>query len=275
MSATTWQSARANGNAPTSETDNAPVVRFPTLESWHAYCAEHANDWYVFPRAYCKYGCGGAGMFAVRKDGGQVRTVACPCAAEKRARAEQAQVDAYRAQLSNSEQAFSLTNWIGTDTNALRAAQEAAARNWGLVCFYGAYGTAKSGLLTAIVNDALNRKTHARYEVAPAMLRHLRAAYENDTFDVEFERLCAVRVLAIDELWRYKETEWAAERMFELLDYRYRFWDRLLTVCATNMHPNPAQDSIWSRFSDSRRAQIVEVRGEDVRPLAQQLERSK
>lgn len=248
--------------------DSAPIVRFPTREAWQAYCIEHRDDLYQFAQgAYCKYGCGGAGMFAYHVSG-QQRVKPCPCAAERAARATEEKIGKYRAQLSQSEQTFSLSNWVGTDPNALRVAREASARGWGLVCFYGAFGTAKSGLLTAIVNAALDRKEHAIYAVAPTLLRHLRGAYEDNTFDAEFERLCWVRVLAIDELWRYKQTDWAAERMFELIDYRYRFWDRLLTVCATNARPNPEQDALWSRFTDTGRAQIVEVRGQDMRPLA-------
>lgn len=260
---------------PEPETDSAPVVRFPTLASWHAYLATMPGA--NIPREYCKYGCGGAGCFRYDVPVGHPlfgKTKTCQCTRERVERADAAQLDAYRAQLSQSEQTFSLSNWIGTDTYALNIARGAAARGWGLVCFYGNFGTAKSGLLTAIVNDALNRKTHARYEVAPAMLRKLRAAYEDDSFDFEFQSLCDVRVLAVDELWRYKDTEWAAERMFELLDYRYRFWDRLLTVCATNARPDPAQDSLWSRFTDTQRAQMCEVRGGDLRPLARELAES-
>jgi DNA replication protein DnaC len=276
----TWQPPRrAQNNAPAPqsepEADNAPVVRFPTPESWHAYLAQHLGA--NIPRAYCKYGCGGAGCFRYDVEVGHPlfgKTKTCQCARERAERTNATQLEQYRAQLSQSEQAFSLSNWVGTDTYALNVARTAAARGWGLVCFYGNFGTAKSGLLTAMVNHALDRKQHARYEVAPTMLRHLRAAYEDDSFEYQFQSLCDVRVLAIDELWRYKETEWAAERMFELLDYRYRFWDRLLTVCATNARPDPVQDSLWSRFTDTQRAQMCEVRGGDLRPLARELAES-
>ncbi len=247
---------------------NGTVIRFPTLESWHAYCAEHRSDFYTFPQNYCKYGCGGAGMFAIRTTNNAQRTIACPCAAE---RAQRAQEQKYRNNLSNSERAFSLDNWIGADPNALRAAKEASARGWGLLCFYGELGTAKSGLLTAIVNAALDQHTPAIYTVAPTMLRELRAAYDDNSFEATFQNLCAVKVLAIDEMWRYKQTEWAEERMFELMDYRYRYWDRLLTVCATNAHPNPAHDALWSRFTDTVRAQIINVCGGDMRPVALEL----
>ena len=255
--------ARMNQSVP--EPGPVPVVVFPTHEAWHAYLREHSDA----PRIrYCKYGCGGVGFF--RRDvpfGHPAFGKAFPCACVKERTAE-ARLQEYRETLSPTEQAFTLDNWVGQDQNALRVAKQAAAQGWGIFVFWGDVGRAKSGLLAGIVNQCLDRGQQASYKVATSLLDDLRGAYETDSFEEEMNALRAVKVLALDELWRYKQTEWAQEKMFQLLDWRYRYWDRCLTVLATNAQPD-ASDPLWSRFMDARRSTITRVHGDDVRPYAQ------
>lgn len=245
------------------EKEYTPIVLFPTVESWHQWVSTHPTA----PRLrYCQYGCGGTGFF--RRDvpissPAFGKVYACQCTRE---RSETAQAEAARELLSKQEQTWNLANWVGSDRSAQTIARQASAQGWGLYVFWGALGVGKTGLLTAVINSALDRNIPARYYVVPELLREWRASYQDDTFDVAFETVRDTPVLALDELWRYKETEWAAERMFELVDYRYRFWDRLLTVCATNAEPD-YNDALWSRFTDAKRAQIVQVRGGNVRPF--------
>lgn len=247
--------------------DPVVPVRFPTAESWQEFLL---GKGYEGPSQYCKYGCGGAEYFRRDVPVGHPlfgKSIPCQCLKEKQAQTDEQRIAAYRETLSTTEQTFTLDNWVGTDLKALAAARKAVSQGWGMFVFWGDVGRAKSGLLAGIVNECLDHKLGARYAVAPEMLDDLRASYERDEFDQEFNYLKGAKVLALDEFMRHKPTPWAEEKMFQLIDYRYRYWDRLLTVVATNARPD-ANDPLWSRFSDAQRSQIIQVTGADVRPMA-------
>lgn len=256
--------------APTFEVapEVLPTVVFPTIASWHEYIMTHPDA----PRgSYCKYGCGGAGYMRYDVPFGHPlfgKVARCQCKKDAAAMADEDKLREYRDTLSPIEQTFTLDNWIGKtqDPESLQLARQAVAQGWGMFCFWGDVGRAKSGLLAGIVNEALEKKWSTVYAVATMMLDDLRASYETETFEQEMNRLRGVKVLALDEMWRFKQTEWAQEKVFQLLDYRYRYWDRLLTVVATNAEPNTT-DPLWSRFSDRTRGKIQQVKGDDVRPF--------
>ena len=242
------------------------VVRFPTFDSWHAYVIANPNAPHI---RYCRYGCGGVGF--MKKDarylGNGTNIVKCPCASERQPEREQ-NPDAWAQTLSPREQGFTLDNWLGNDKRALAIAQRALAQRWGMFTFWGSYGVGKTGLLAGVVNEARNKGLAALYKVTPVMLDELRAAYESKTFDRVFDELCSIGILALDEIDKYKATEWAREKMFLLIDRRYSFADQLLTLFATNARPNPAEDAIWSRLTDAARGEVVEIKGRDLRPYA-------
>jgi DNA replication protein DnaC len=237
------------------------AVRFPTESSWREFISKYPSA----PQGYCKYGCGGAGYFRRELPVGHPqfgKAITCQCTKDKMVRTEE-----YRDNLSTREQTFTLDNWVGRvqDPQAWMHAQQAVAQGWGIFVFYGAVGVGKSGLLTGIVNEFLNRKVPALYKTTAGMLDELRASYETDEYDYMMSELCGVKVLALDELWRHKPTEWAEEKLFYLLDERYRFFDRRLTVIATNAEPD-YNNALWSRFSDRVSSRVIHVKGGDVRP---------
>lgn len=249
------------------------VIMFPTFESWQQHVMDmHQQGFYSFPHGYCKYGCGGAGYLRRNLPLGHPlfgKSVACACTKEKAAMGDEERIAAYRESMSSIEQTFTLDNWIGRIENpeALKIARLAVSQGWGLFAFWGAVGVGKSGLLTGIVNAFLDSKMQAIYKTTAGMLDELRASYDTDEYEKWLNYFCSVRVLALDEVWRHKSTEWADENLFKILDTRYRYWDRCLTVIATNAEPNPS-NALWSRFTDAKRSKIINVKGRDVRPLA-------
>jgi DNA replication protein DnaC len=237
------------------------VVLYPTEAAWRDFVSKYPH----MPQGYCKYGCGGSGYFRRDLPVGHPsfgKAISCACTKEKAARVEQS-----RESLSTIEQAFTIENWIGNDPTALAHAKQAIAQAWGMFCFWGDVGVGKSGLLIGIVNVFLDRKQPAVYKTAAGLLDELRDAYKDETYESLMKYFCGVKVLALDEVWRHKPTEWAEEKLFYLLDYRYRFADRLLTVIATNAEPD-YQNALWSRFSDRQRSTLIHVKGRDVRPMA-------
>ena len=248
---------------PDQPTQPEFIVRFPTRDSWLAFVVANPHAPHI---RYCRYGCGGVGFMkrnaAGLANGGNV--VKCPCASEQPI--PETNPDEWAQTLSPLEQAFTLDNWAGRDPRALAAARRALAQRWGIFTFWGGFGVGKTGLLAGIVNGARNQGIGALYKVTPVMLDELRGAYDSKTFDRVFDELCTVKILALDEIDKYKGTDWAREKMFLLIDRRYSFADQLLTVLATNARPDPTQDPIWSRLTDAARGEIINVTGGDIRP---------
>lgn len=220
--------------------------------------------------------CGGAGWlrYDVPLDDKRFgKAVPCECLQQHTSEASDALVARLRSQLSGTEQTWNLANWVGADEKALTVAADALKVGSGFWTFWGTVGTGKSGLLVAIVNSALNARMPARYAVVPELLDELRASYGNGHYEYLMEELKTIRVLALDELHRNRGTDWENEKMFELIDHRYRYWDGLLTVFGTNKPPDKgSEDPIMSRLCDTRRARLVRVGGPDLRPLAAELD---
>ena len=149
-------------------------------------------------------------------------------------------------------------------------------RGWMTV--WGEFGVGKTYVLASIVNDLRKQEKAAMYVVAPDLLDELRQAYDPDnsvSFDTLFAKVRDVPVLALDELSQVKMTAWGLEKLFQLLDYRYRESSRLGTVIALSFEPKaeaapagwPSQaDAILSRISEWP-DRVIEVGGGDVRPV--------
>ena len=68
-------------------------------------------------------------------------------------------------------------------------------------------------------------KTRERCEqvVAPDLLDHLRAAYNDDsevTFDARWDAVRTVDLLALDDFGAQSDTAWAREKLYQLVNYR-------------------------------------------------------
>lgn len=149
----------------------------------------------------------------------------------------------------------------------------------GWLTVWGNFGVGKTYVLASVVNEFRRHQTAGIYVVAPDLLDRLRQAYEPDApqaFDALFAQVRDVPVLALDELGQVKMTDWAVEKLFLLLDHRYREAHRLATVIATHLEPDPATTqwpdraaAILSRLHGPPGASwpIVEMGGGDVRRL--------
>lgn len=148
----------------------------------------------------------------------------------------------------------------------------------GWMTVWGEYGVGKTYVLASIVNRLRVEEKVAMYVVAPDLLDAWRKAYNPEApaaFDVLFAEVRDVPVLALDELSQVRMTAWGLEKLFQLLDYRYRESKQLGTVIALGFEPKveaapadwpPQADAILSRMREWP-DRIVELTGGDVRPL--------
>ena len=113
------------------------------------------------------------------------------------------------------------------------------------------------------------------YTTTADVLDYLRSAYAPNaevSYDGRFDTLRQARVLALDEFDRWAPTAWAQEKFFQLIDYRYRNADNLLTVFAANSDISILPGYIASRMNDVCQLRVCHVRARRA-PGAPQLRR--
>jgi DNA replication protein DnaC len=146
----------------------------------------------------------------------------------------------------------------------------------GTVFMYGGYGQGKSLVLKIAVAVALNEGKRAAYANLAGVLDDIRIAYderENKMTELvrRMEWWTSLDVLAIDELDKVGQTEWARERIFQLLDARYQRAVRqeALTVIAANYQSTDELSGyLKSRIEDNRfvaNGYVIHLRGTDGR----------
>jgi len=118
----------------------------------------------------------------------------------------------------------------------IKAAIEAEV---GLYTFWGDYGAGKSLALKIAVNELRDRGAAGCYASLAGILEHLRSMYQRGEETSRYwQRLLEIPVLAVDEVTRFHDTGWSREKLFELVDTRYRKRKTHLTLYATNDNPN-------------------------------------
>ena len=154
---------------------------------------------------------------------------------------------------------------------AVEALRKTLEQGYGWVYLWGSYGTAKSLLLKASVAQALRQNSPAAYTRMAEILDHLRSAYNTTDPSWESERRlewwAGLPVLAIDELDRIRQTDYALERQFLLLDRRYQqaLHRQSVTLIAANSDPANQDGYLFDRIRDGRFA-IVHLTGDSARP---------
>lgn len=106
---------------------------------------------------------------------------------------------------------------------AARAAAAFAEAPEGWLALWGAVGSGKTSLAAAIANERIAAGLPALYMVVPDLLDHLRAAYSAGSalpYPALFEQVRSAPLLILDDLDAGNPTEWAREKLFQLLNHR-------------------------------------------------------
>ena len=153
---------------------------------------------------------------------------------------------------------------------AYDAALERARQPREFLTLTGPTGVGKSCLLAAIVNEALSRRLAAYYTTTADLLDLLRSSFQpgaETDYESQWERLKTVRVLTLDELDRFNQSDWALEKFFQLMSARFDYGHDRLTCFASNAGIDTFPAYLQSRMRD-RQSCLFELTGMDVRLCA-------
>lgn len=136
-------------------------------------------------------------------------------------------------------------------------------QGFGMVYLGGSYGQAKTLLLKIVVATATRAGKRARYIDLRDVLNDLKAGfrreYHNDEFTARMAGWIEEPILALDEIDKCNETDWAKEQIFYLLDKRYSSAVRqsTLTILAGNQSKDEMAGYLRSRLQDNRGAFLI------------------
>jgi DNA replication protein DnaC len=145
-------------------------------------------------------------------------------------------------------------------------ARQYAAKPEGWLILFGGYGCGKTHLAAAIANHTLERGQPVLFVVVPDLLDHLRATYSPNSpvrYDERFEEVRSAPLLIFDDLGTQSSTQWAQEKLFQILNFRYNA--RLPTIITSNHSLEEIDLRIRSRMVDPSLATIVTILAPDFR----------
>lgn len=157
---------------------------------------------------------------------------------------------------------------------AVSAVRPALERGHGLIVLRGTFGQAKTLVGKIMTATALLSGKSAAYANMSRILDDIRLAYDSQEAKTtellrRMDWWVARDVLFIDEIDRVNGTDWAEERMFQLVDQRWTraVREEALTVVATNAPVKELDGYLQSRIKDNRLGPIVELNGTDGRQV--------
>ena len=148
---------------------------------------------------------------------------------------------------------------------AKRQAITYASRPSGWLVLLGPYGCGKTHLAVSVARYRVEAGDIVLVQTVPDLLDHLRSAFSPHTgqsYDERFEQMRSVDLLVLDDYGTQNDTDWATEKLFQLLNHRYN-GEKALVITSNNMNLDGIDPRICSRLYDRELATIVRM--EDTR----------
>ena len=157
---------------------------------------------------------------------------------------------------------------------AVQAVLPAYEAGHGMIALLGSYGQGKTLVGKILISTALRAGKRAAYANMARILDDIRLAFDEKEYMTRallehMEFWNGLEILFIDELDKVNATDWALERMFQLLDQRYSraIREEALTVVASNKELKELDGYLVSRLQDNRLGPVLYLNGDDFRKV--------
>jgi DNA replication protein DnaC len=183
-----------------------------------------------------------------------------------------------RSGLSKRMKGYTLGNFRPTVSNAAGRARvkvDGYLEDWeenleagkGLY-FCGGVGTGKTHLAVAVMNELIRRKrVPSLFVTVPELLDNLRETYNKPgrNLDEWMDAVQNAEFLVLDDLGSERPTEWVRERIFVIVNHRYR--EALPTVFTSNIGPKDLAEQLGERTASRIIAMCdwIALEGDDYR----------
>jgi DNA replication protein DnaC len=135
----------------------------------------------------------------------------------------------------------------------------------GWLLLKGDWGCGKTHLAAAIANFVVDLGIPTLFLTVPDLLDSLRFSYNDPdaTFESRFDEIRSAPLLVMDDFGTQNATEWAQEKLFQILNYRYV--NKLPLVVTSNLDQKEMEPRIKSRLGDPEMVTKVEILAQDYR----------
>ena len=136
------------------------------------------------------------------------------------------------------------------------------------IYFCGDVGVGKTHLAVAVMNELITRKrVPALFVTVPELLDNLRGAYNDPGRDIDewMDSVKNAELLLLDDLGAERANEWVRERIFVIVNHRYR--EELPTIFTSNTGPKDLAAQLGERTASRIIAMCdwISLEGEDYR----------
>ncbi len=159
----------------------------------------------------------------------------------------------------------------GNAYEAMEAIKSVLEVGYGWVYLWGGSGNAKSDMLMIAVAEWVRDNKPGAYANMADIISDLRMAFDTDHPSMESQRKIDrwkdAALLSIDEFEKVSETDWVKEKIFTLMDHRYRtaVGKKSITLMASNINPSTFESYLLSRIEDGR-FKVIKMTAESLRP---------
>ena len=142
-----------------------------------------------------------------------------------------------------------------------------AGRAPAILVLMGGFGVGKTHLALAVFGELLDGGYRGRWERWVDALGWLRQGFDEGDWGYH-DRLAVLKshpVLVLDDIGAEKATEWAQERLYDIVDFRHA--NNMPTVVTLNISLSQlGNERVASRLKDRRRSTVLVLKGKDQRP---------
>jgi DNA replication protein DnaC len=148
---------------------------------------------------------------------------------------------------------------------AFNLSQDFASSPKGWLFIQGRFGCGKTHLAAAIANECVSNGIPTLFLTVPDLLDSLRFTFNDNevSFEERFDQIREAPLLILDDFGTQSATEWAREKLFQILNFRYV--NNLPMVVTTNLALAEIDGRLRSRLEEHGIVRHIKITAPDYR----------